>query len=203
MATLNGWRVANWDTPFWIGPNREASRFNALGEGPVQYWSLHPLTPLAEYLRGQGIAGVERLLELRLRLWVASFDVQIETIGFDNASDHGLEPEDLISDDYSACHAFGSACLAGNGPQAIDVPSAALPGTRNLVLFGPLVASPFNVQPVDDVDAPTTVAAEGAHPLEGLLTHVRHVGGPHPEFHAWSADQAHQFVEPPTPLPGS
>src|SRR5690606_33389893 len=42
------WRLAAWDTPFWVHPNRAAGRFNPPATGPVQYWSLHPLTPWAE-----------------------------------------------------------------------------------------------------------------------------------------------------------
>lgn len=46
-----GWRLASWDTPLWVGPNRRAGRYNRLGGDPTQYLSWHPWGPWAELLR--------------------------------------------------------------------------------------------------------------------------------------------------------
>ncbi|HUH08880.1 MAG TPA: RES family NAD+ phosphorylase [Egibacteraceae bacterium] len=200
MPILHAWRLAAWDTPLWVNPNRSEGRFNADGAGPVQYWCLHPLTPWAEHLRAHGIDSPERLGHLRLRLWVARFDVDPAVVGFSDASRHRLDPDDLVGDDHAACQGLGARCLAGDGPAIIEVPSAALPGTRNLVLFGPRVAAPFSAEPVDGVDIPATVAAEGAHPLIGLLGSVRHRGQPHAELDAWRRGARFRFAEPATPL---
>lgn len=198
---LLAWRLAAWDTPLWVHPNRAAGRFNPPGAGPVQYWSLHPLTPWAELLRGQGLTQRERLRDVRSRLWVARLRVAAVELGFGEARAHGLEPAELVDDDRTACQRLGARCLAGDGPGALIVPSAALPGTRNLVLFGPRVASPFAADPVDaDVDVPTTVAADDARPLDGLLDLVRFRGAPHAELEAWAAGRRFRLQEPPAPL---
>ena len=42
MTAVVGYRLANWDTPFWASPNRRESRYGR-PDGIVQYWSLHPL----------------------------------------------------------------------------------------------------------------------------------------------------------------
>lgn len=198
---LLAWRLAAWDTPLWVHPNRAAGRFNPPGTGPVQYWSLHPLTPWAELLRGQDLTQRERLRDVRSRLWVARLRVAAVELGFGEARAHGLEAAELVDDDRTACQRLGARCLAGDGPGALIVPSAALPGTRNLVLFGPRVASPFAADPVDaDVDVPTTVAADDARPLDGLLDLVRFRGAPHAELEAWAAGRRFRLQEPPAPL---
>ena len=48
MTTVVGYRVADWDTPLWISPNRSPTRWGTSG-AIVQYWSTHPLTPWAEF----------------------------------------------------------------------------------------------------------------------------------------------------------
>lgn len=198
---LLAWRLAAWDTPLWVHPNRAAGRFNPPGTGPVQYWSLHPLTPWAELLRGQGLTQRERLRDVRSRLWVARLRVAAVELGFGEARAHGLEAAELVDDDRTACQRLGARCLAGDGPGALIVPSAALPGTRNLVLFGPRVASPFAADPVDaDVDVPTTVTADDARPLDGLLDLVRFRGAPHAQLEAWAAGRRFRLQEPPAPL---
>ena len=194
------WRLAAWDTPFWISANRREGRFNPPFVGPVQYWSLHPLTPWAEYLRAEGIRSVDRLRMLRVRLWAANLPDRCERIGFAEADNHGLAPEELVADDHAPCQQFGEECLGGRGPAAIEVPSAALPGTRNVVLFGERIASPFGLVPIDpSIDVPTTVAAEDGHPLAGLLPYVRHRGDPHAELEAWR--RGAPFDPPPIPTP--
>jgi hypothetical protein len=47
-----GYRVADWDTPLWVNPNRSPSRWWTPG-AIVQYWSLHPLTPWRSICEGE------------------------------------------------------------------------------------------------------------------------------------------------------
>lgn len=201
MPLLHAWRLAAWDTPLWVSPNRSAGRFNAEGHGPVQYWSLHPLTPWAEHLRAHGIDRVERLRDLRIRAWVGRFDLDPTRVGFAQAHEYQLDPGDLVADDYTACQHLGGRLLAEQRAVALEVPSAALPGTRNLVIFGARAASPYAVDAVDDVDVPTTVTAEDGHSLEGLVDVVCYVGQPHAELAAWQEGRPFATPEPPTPLP--
>lgn len=180
----HAWRLAAWDTPLWASPNRGATRYNAESDGPVQYWSPHPLGPWAEHLRAHGIHTVQRLRQLRVRAWVARL-AEPAQLGFDEAPAYGLAPEDLVADDHTACQQLGARVLADGQPAALEVPSAALPATRNLVALGARVASPFGLAPIGEVDVPTAVIADAAHALETLLGWVCHVGQPHPELAAW------------------
>jgi len=193
---LLGFRVSAWDEPFWVNENRWPRRFNESFMGPVQYWSLHPLTPWAEILRAQGIQRPEEIAEIRQRLWVARFEVDPDRVTFDTASSFGLEAEQLISDDYGACQRLGEQRLDLEVPNAITVPSAALPGTENLVVFGPLVRSPYSAKPLSPDDVPVSIAADYARPPEALLPLVRHHGDPHDEYVAWSHGESFRFREP-------
>ncbi len=135
---------------------------------------------------------------MRQRVWAARIQVpSVRNIGFDNATEFELEPEHLVSDDYGPCQDFGERCLRERPmPKVIQVPSAALPGTRNLVIFGPRVAIPYLWNPLDPEDSPTAVGAERAQPLPELLRLVRHFDEPHAEFAAWKQRAPFEFIEP-------
>ncbi|CAN5748964.1 hypothetical protein BH20ACT23_BH20ACT23_10180 [soil metagenome] len=176
---LLGFRVSDWDEPFWVNENRGPRRFNKPFMGPVQYWSLHPLTPWAEVLRGLGIRTPEETAEIRQRLWVARFEIEADHLTFDTAESFEMEPEQIISDDYEACQQLGEQRLNLELPNAFTVPSAALPGTDNLVVFGPLVRSPYSAEALSPEDVPASIAADYARPPETLVPLVRHIGEPH------------------------
>lgn len=198
MVELVGFRISSWDTPFWIGPNRWARRFNKRASGPVQYWSLHPQTPWAEILRGHGIRTADDARELRQRVWASRIRLpELHDVSFENAPEHGLEPHQLVSDDYGACQEFGDRCLRDPGwPKAIRVPSAALPGTNNLVLFGPRVAVPYSLEPLSPEDTPASIAAEQAEAPPELIPFVRHYDDEHAALAAWRRGKPFRFVEP-------
>jgi hypothetical protein len=81
-------------------------------------------------------------------------------------------------------------------PEAIRVPSAALPGTDNLVIFGPRVLAPYNSKAIDQVDVPGSVVAEGSHPLHTLIDRVCYVGESHAQLEAWTKGEAWEFSDP-------
>ncbi len=136
--------------------------------------------------------------ELRQRVWSARLDLRaIHDIRFDNAATFGIEPYHLVSDDYGGCQELGERLLTDPAmPDAFTVPSAALPGTRNLILFGPRVAMPYDWTPLGPEDSPTAVVAEEALPLEDLLPLVRHFGHDHPEYEAWRKGNVFEFRQP-------
>lgn len=111
--SVEAYRLANWDTPLWINPNRRPSRFAADGQ-VVQYWSLHPLTPWAEILRFHNVTDPREAAELRLRPWVAQVHLPEGTIevDFDNAPRFGISPDALVDEDHSRCQKWrrASAC---------------------------------------------------------------------------------------------
>ncbi len=59
-------------------------------------------------------------------------------ITFDNADTYGLSADDLVADNQTACRDLARQFRNDpDGPRALVVPSAALPGTQNLVLLDP------------------------------------------------------------------
>ena len=198
MPEVVGFRASGWDTPLWISRNRTAGRFNDPTRGHItQYWGLHPLTPWAEIIRGHSMSRTSYLTGVRNRIWAARFfldENEMTRVDFDNASSFGLRPEDLVSDDYGPCQAFADRCRDA-GRNVLVVPSAALPGTRNLVLFGPVVKTPFHAPPRIGL-VPASVAAEqGTNPTH-LEDFICFRGEANPELDAWKHSRAFEFVDP-------
>jgi hypothetical protein len=193
------WRLAGWDTPLWSGPNRRAGRYNRAGAGSTQYMCLHPWGPWAEILRWENRRTADEAAELSGRVW--SLRVTLPTpprrIGFDDAPALSVAPDDLVSEDYTVCQDLADEARNA-GELALVVPSAALPGTESLVLFGPRVMIPWLLEPVDiDVDVPATVTAERAGPPLEVLDSVRWRGAPHRGLEDWRAGRSSYFLERP------
>lgn len=189
MLDFIGYRWADYDTPLWASANRSAGRWNRAGSAPTQYWSLHPLGPWAEYLRAQAIRDEVGLRAITSRTWVARFefdDIAVGAISFDTAGTWHISAADLVADDHAPCQALGDV-LRGSF-EAVVVPSAALPGTDNLVIFGARVMAPYGTLPVDpDLDVPTAPTGDHAHPPLTVLSLVCHRGDPHSGLSAWSS----------------
>jgi RES domain-containing protein len=185
LATIVAFRASNWDVPFWAGSARREYRYSRIGSEATQYWSLHPLGPLAETLRWRNVKAPEFVAELRTRLWGAEFsDDSILRVTFDSAEEHGISPEDLVAEDYEACQQWADGIR--DRVQGVTVPSAALPGTDNLVLFGPRVRIPYGTTPVNaQVEGPSDPTAEAGQPPSDLLRYVRWRGDSHPGLDAW------------------
>lgn len=198
-----GWRLASWDTPFWNSPNRRAGRYNRAGSPPTQYVALHPWAPWAELLRWEDRRTAGDAGELRGRLWAVRVTLEAEPtpLGFAEAAAHGADPADLVAEDYAVCQDLADEARA-TGEPALLVPSAALPGTSTIVVFGARVLVPWHLAPVDpDIDVPAAVCADRACPPSALLAHVRWRGTPHAALDQWQAGTTMTFEEPvPTPL---
>jgi RES domain len=194
------YRAAAYHTPLWIEPNVMDGRFNRRGEGPVQYFCLHPLGPLAEAIRRlpDGLDAVE----VRRPVWALRLPdhVPVATIGFEEAGDWGLDPYALVCppDRYGECQRFADTFLAHVEPPMLRVPSAALPGTWNLVLFGPRVLAPYTPDPLDPLldvpGAPPAVDARALHELVGLVRPLQQPA--HAAYDAWVAGEPYEFAEP-------
>ena len=131
------------------------------------------------------------------RTWALRVELDgLPRIGFAQAQTHGLRPGDLVSDDLRACQRLADRLRAAGAPGAI-VPSAALPGTDNLVLFGERAAAPYALDPRSAVDVPAAMTADRAGPPLGLLARVRLRGSPHAGLEAWRGGEPFRFVEPP------
>ena len=195
------YRCAAWETPFWFDPNPEVGRYNRTGEAPTTYLGLHPLTPWAEYLRANNCYTEDEVLAARPPTWTVRIALEpdeVVQLSFDLPDP--LSADELVDDDYSACQAFASGLRVDpDAPKAIIAPSAALPGTDNLMLLAPRVLAPYLPEPIDPViDIPGAhTAVRGRSPLNLRdLVHHRGAGVMHPELAAWQAGEDFELSEP-------
>lgn len=190
------YRVAAYTTPLRVVAASQPGRYDTAGAGGrTQYMTLHPLGPFAELMRRADLRTAEQVRGVRTRTWALEVPLEdLPEITFDSADQFGIGAEDLISDDHRACQQLAGV-LRGEIPGMI-VPSAALPGTRNVVLFGPRVAAPYPIRPVSPLDLPASITAEDGRPLTSLLSSVRFYGQPHTALDAWEHRAEFRFVEP-------
>jgi RES domain-containing protein len=197
LSVETTFRISAWDTPLRVNPNRTAARYNQAGSPATQYLCLHPLGPWAEYIRFNGLREAAELAARRLRLWAVKVDLSAALeISFANATRFGLDPEDLTGDDHSPCQRFADTLRDdSSAPKMIVVPSAALPGTRNVVIFGERAAIPFNWQPLGPTDLPAAIVAESSGAPRGIVSLVRYRGQPNPELEAWEAGRLYRIED--------
>jgi hypothetical protein len=165
------------------------------------------MTPWAELLRMEDRRDRGRALMLRHPLWSVKILLEEDPLEltFESADDFGIAPEVLVADDHSPCQDLAQGFRSDrDGPRAFLAPSAALPGTVNLVLLDPFVAISFDMHPVAPEDLPVAMAAQDGRCPEHLweLVHYRGSPTPHPALEAWQADEDFEFVEPSVSLGG-
>ncbi len=172
-------RYSNYDTPFWARPNSEPGRWHRAGDEPTQYLSTTVEGAWAELIRAAEITTEPEVALVRMPMWVAQIHLNhLADYGtFERAAAAGFPADALVDEDYSRCQAEGRR-LREAGFQGILSPSAALPGTTNLTIFGPRIASSWNVRPVLSSSTPATEIAVGSPP-EGIVDRVRQRGTTH------------------------
>jgi hypothetical protein len=172
-------------TPFQA--QRRPGRYHRGVEAePTQYLCLHPLGPHAEAMRRLGARTPAKARLLDLRTW--ALDVRIDglvELPFADA---------WVDDDYRACHDLADTLRESDRPGAI-VPSAALPGTWNVVLFGGLAAAPYQDAVVRQADVPASITGEHGCALRALVERVRFRGDPHPGGHYVFREPAWGYTE--------
>jgi hypothetical protein len=192
-------RLANYETPLWSVENFSAGRYNATGSGFTQYLSLHPLTPWAELLRNEDRRTRDRALLMRYPPWAirVRFEDEPFHLTFDNAADIGISPGDLVADDHRPCRALAESFREA-GPRVFTAPSAALPGTQNLIVLEPHVLVSFNQMPLDEIDWPGSLTSQDGRCPDGLweAVHYRASRTKHPGLAAWQRGEAFAFQEP-------
>jgi RES domain-containing protein len=138
---------------------------------PTQYLCLHPLGPHAEALRRYDARTPADARVLDLRTWALDVDVSgLEEIPFADA---------WVADDHTACQDLADM-LRESGRAGMIVPSAALPGTRNVVIFGGRSAAPYNLSLVGATEVSASITGEHGCGLETLVELVRFRGDAHP-----------------------
>jgi RES domain-containing protein len=192
------YRATAHDAPLWAFPNTSAGRWNRANGWPAQYLSLHPMTPWAEVMRTLGLRE-EAAGAMRVPIWAFQLTLaeQPLELGFGAAAAHDLDPGDLVADDWSPCQALASR-LRDDGVAAIVVPSAALPGTRNLVVLHPAAVIDYHCEPIDPEDQPASMVARDGRCPAGLWRCVHHRRGEaeHAALRAHRAGEDYEFTQP-------
>lgn len=194
--SLTAFRHASYDSPWWAFPSSRAGRFHRARTDTVQYLSLHPLGPAAEFLRHNVGPGGDPD-DVTLNLWTALVDVGDPVrVDFGDCADYGLTPDELVGDDYAPTQALADR-VRDAGATALIVPSAALPGTHSLVLFGVRVLHPFLWAPLTAEEIRTGHLTDGARPAAEVMPHVRWLGGRHSSVEQWKRTGRYERFDDP------
>jgi RES domain len=193
---LTVFRHASYDTPWWAFPSSRAGRFHGAKSHTVQYLSLHPLGPAAEMLR-HNVGPTGSPDDVLLNLWTAVIDVDDPIrVDFDDCGTYGLTADELIGDDYTPTQALADV-IRNSGAAAMIAPSAALPGTHNLILFGVRILNPYLATPLAPEEVPTGHLTDGARPPAEVAAHVRWFGAPHIAVEQWKATGSYDLFDDP------
>jgi hypothetical protein len=194
---LTVFRNASYDSPWWAFPSARAGRFHRARTDTVQYLSLHPLGPAAEMLR-HNVGPGGNPDDVVSHLWTAVVDVDdVARVDFDDCARYGLTPDELVGDDYTPTQALAEVVRA-TGATAMVAPSAALPGSHNLILFGVRVLNPFLSEPLTPEEVPTGHLTDGARPPAEVAPHVRWFGAPHSAVEQWKLTGSYDLFDDPT-----
>lgn len=191
-------RHAAYDTPWRALPSSTQGRFHRPGQDIVQYLSLHPLGPAAEMLRHDvGPDGDPD--DLLLNLWTAVVDVDdddVTRVDFDDCEGHKITADELVGDDYRPTQDLAAAVQA-TGATAMVAPSAALPGTHNLMLFGVRFLHPYLWTPLKAYEIRTGHLTDGARPPAEVAAHVRWRGTAHKAAEQWKSTGSYDLFRDP------
>ena len=172
-------RYSSYDTPFWVRENSQAGRWHRPGDGPTQYLSLSTDGAWAELIRSEELRVEDEVAMVSVSMWAVLIeeDLIANYSTFEQAEKSGFDPAALVSENYEQCQSEG-ARLRKEGFSGVIAPSAALPGTLNVTLFGARMMSSWDRPKFLASSIPATIIAKGAPP-PGLLPRVRHLGTPH------------------------
>ena len=137
-----------------LAPDQESGRWHRRGEGFAQYFSLTAMGSWAEYARHANIRTPELAREQRRNLWLAFVrETKIADLsGFNQFAACGLDPAMAVDADREPCRLLADE-LCEAGFRGLLAPSAALPDTVNLTVFGERYER-TQVDPVDNWSSP-------------------------------------------------
>ena len=190
------YRHAAYDSPWRAYPSSRDGRFHRAGIDTVQYLALHPLAPAAEMLR-HNVGPTGNADDILLNLWAATADLEdVLVISFDDCASHGITADELVGDDYAPTQDLADRTRTA-GSQGLIVPSAALPGTESLVLFGIRLLYPYLWSPISPEEIPTGHLTDGARPAAEVRALVRWFGDPHSALEQWKRTGSYERLEDP------
>lgn len=191
---LTVFRHAAYDSPWWAFPSARSGRFHRARTDTVQYLSLHPLGPAAEMLR-HNVGPTGDPDDVVLNLWTAVVDIDdVVAVDFDDCAGYGLSADELVGDDHGPTQTFAEAVRNG-GAAAMKVPSAALPGTHNLILFGVRLLNPFLREAISPEEVPTSHLTDAARAPAEVAAHVRWFGTPHTALQQWKSTGTYDLFD--------
>jgi RES domain-containing protein len=172
--------------PLWVSPNRRDGRWNIAGKTPTQYLALDAEAPFAEVLRHEDLRNEEGASHYFSTIWQAQIEeaMIVDYSTFALAERAGFEPAALVEDDLECCQAE-ARWLEEEGARGVLSPSAALPGSINLTLFGPRVGVRWGTTAKLASAIPVQRVATG-HPPPGLTDRVCYFGQSHPLLKSFS-----------------
>lgn len=179
------YRATTYDVPLWVRPNRRPGRWNLAGALSAQYLCLDVDAPYAELIRNEQLRTERDAAMLRVSLWeVGLFESAIADYGtFERAEAAGFPAGALVDDDRERCQ-HEARWLIEHGARGVLAPSAALPGTINLTLFGPRVEVPWQADAKLSSEVRVRRLGGQGPPPVGLVDRVRHYGDAHPALEA-------------------
>ena len=141
--------------------------------------------PFAETLRHEDLRTEAEAATYGTTIWQIRVDqgMVVDYSTFERAEAAGFSAEALVEDDHDRCQAE-AARLKGDGMLGLLSPSAALPGSVNLTLFGPRVAIPWDATVSLASTMPAGKLTTG-HPPTGLVSRVRYFGEVHTTLAAY------------------
>jgi RES domain-containing protein len=182
MTTFTGvvYRATTYDVPLWVSPNRRDGRWNLAGDGCTQYFCLDATAPHAEMIRGENLRTEAEVRTFRTILWQLRVDegAIVDYSTFDKADAVGFEPAALVDDDHERCQVEAQR-LKSLGAQGVLSPSAALPGSINLTVFGARAPIAWTTTVSLASSIPVQRLSEGSAP-PGLVNQVRFYDQAHP-----------------------
>jgi RES domain len=189
-------RHAAYDSPWWAFPSSRSGRFNRAKQDTTQYLCLHPLGPAAEMLR-HNVGPTGDPDDVILNLWTATVELDdVVRVDFDDCAGYGCTPDELVGDEYAPTQSLADQ-LRASGARAMVVPSAALPGTHILILFGERVLHPYLWQPLAPEEIPTGHLTDGARVAAEIYSHVRWFGSEHTALEQWKTMGAYELFDDP------
>jgi RES domain-containing protein len=175
-------RATSYDVPLWSRPNRRNGRWNLAGHGSTQYACLDAEGALAELLRYEDLRTEDDAALFTTAIWQLNVieGAVADYSTFDRAEAAGFPPDALVDDDHERCQAEAS-WLRSNGARGLLSPSAALPSSVCLTLFGPRVSVGWQTETRLASALPVQRLTTG-QPPRGLVSRVRFHGEPHPGY---------------------
>ncbi len=184
------YRATSYDVPVRVAENRRSGRWNFAGSGTVQYTCLDSEAPFAEMLRHEDLRSEKDAATFRTTLWQMKVNegVVVDYGTFAKAENAGFPPEALVDDDHEYCQREAQR-LFSLGAGGVLSPSAALPGSTNLTLFGQRVPIQWTANVEISSAIPVQRIATG-QPPEGLVSRVRYFGDAHPDLVRYLTEKA-------------